>query len=90
MDTIPIIFVGSFREPGGYFLGTKVQMRNQDVIFVANASAVEVAKFANFLNLMMTTATNGAAVVSDAQIVRNNFRTPALATGAVVGTPTGP
>ena len=40
-----------------------------------NASAIEVAKFANFLNLMMTTATNGAVLTSDIQILKQNFKT---------------
>jgi polysaccharide biosynthesis/export protein len=72
-ELIPIIFVTNFREPGGYFLGTKIQMRNQDVIFVANAAEVEIAKFANFVNLMTGTATNGAVLASDVPITRQNF-----------------
>ena len=73
-DVIPVIFSVSFREPGGYFLGTKLQMRNQDVIFVANAMSVEVTKFVNFLNLMIGTATNGAVVTSDVLITKQNFQ----------------
>jgi len=32
-ELIPVIFSISFRDPGGYFLATNVQMRNQDVLF---------------------------------------------------------
>jgi polysaccharide export outer membrane protein len=67
-DTIPIIFSVSFRDPGGYFLATKVQMRNQDVVFAANAAAVEVTKFLAFLNVIIETGSNG---ISFARQVRS-------------------
>jgi polysaccharide biosynthesis/export protein len=63
-ELVPIIFNVSFRDPGGYFLATKVQIRNQDVIFVANAASVEVTKFTNFLNTLMITASNGMSVTT--------------------------
>jgi polysaccharide export outer membrane protein len=58
-ELIPVIFSADFRNPGGYFLATKVQIRNQDVLFVANAEAVEVTKFLVFLNVIMATGSNG-------------------------------
>ena len=61
--TVPIVYSVSFADPGGYFLATKVQMHNKDVIFAANAQAVGVEKFANFLNTVLsvpsTVATTG-------------------------------
>ena len=48
-EIVPVIFSVSFRDPGGYFLATKVQMRHLDVLFVANAQSVEVTKFLQFL-----------------------------------------
>ncbi len=72
-DLIPVIFSVSFRDPGGYFLATKVLMRNQDVIFVANAQAVEVAKFLQFLNLVVTTGTNSVNAGSSGLILKNNI-----------------
>jgi len=61
-DLVPIIFHMSFRDPGGYFTATKVQMRHGDVIFAANATAVEVAKFESFLNGVMGTTSSGIAL----------------------------
>jgi polysaccharide export outer membrane protein len=61
-DLIPVIFSVSFRNPGGYFLATRMQIRNQDVLFVANADAVEVTKFLVYLNVIMATASNGVAL----------------------------
>ena len=63
-ETVPVIFQVSFRDPGGYFLATKTIMRNQDVIFVANAKSVEVTKFLNFVNLITTSVGNGAVSVA--------------------------
>lgn len=61
-DIVPVIFSVDFRNPGGYFLATKMQMRNADVIFVANAESVEITKFASFLNTIMATTSNGIAL----------------------------
>jgi polysaccharide export outer membrane protein len=64
-DIVPVIFSVSFRDPGGYFLATKVQMRHQDVLFVANAASVEVTKFMQFLNVVMDTTANGIFIRED-------------------------
>lgn len=60
-EVIPVIFSISFRDPGGYFLSTQLQMRNKDVIFIANAASVEVAKFLELINLSISTANNGGS-----------------------------
>jgi len=60
---VPVIFSVSFRDPGGYFLATRLQMRNSDIIFVANAQSVDTAKFLSFVNLVTTTAVGTAAAI---------------------------
>ena len=72
---IPVIYSVSFRDPGGYFLATKVWMRHDDVIFVANAPAVDIVKFLQLLNVMMATASNGINLTNDAIILKNNLKT---------------
>jgi len=62
---VPVIFSVSFRDPGGYFLATKLQMRHLDVLFVANAQSVEVTKFLQFLNVIMSTTSNGVFLRED-------------------------
>ncbi len=59
-QAIPIIFSVSFLDPGGYFLATQVQMRNRDVIFVANAPSVQVTRFATLLGLFSGNAANAS------------------------------
>jgi polysaccharide biosynthesis/export protein len=53
---IPVIYEVNFRDPGGYFLATRFDMRNKDVIYVSNAVSVETAKVLNFLHLIVSTA----------------------------------
>ncbi|WP_395666386.1 hypothetical protein [Methylocella sp.] len=49
-DLVPIIFQVNLRDPGGYFIATRTQMRNGDVIFIANAQSYNLTKFFNFVN----------------------------------------
>ena len=73
-ELIPVIFSISFRDPGGYFLATNFQMRNQDIVYIANATSVEVTKFLIYLNAWMATVNNGITVGSDAITLRNQIR----------------
>jgi polysaccharide biosynthesis/export protein len=59
--TVPIVYSVSFADPAGYFLATRMQMRNKDVIFAANAQSVEITKFAQFADTLLT-VTNDTAV----------------------------
>jgi polysaccharide export outer membrane protein len=54
--TVPIVYSVSFKDPGGYFLATRVQLHNKDVIFAANAQSVEISKFFQLVNQMVVTA----------------------------------
>jgi len=68
---IPVIYSVSFRDPAGYFLGTKVQMRNKDVIFAANAPSYEVAKFNTNIQTVIATGNNAAVAVQNGVVARN-------------------
>ena len=62
---VPVIFQIDFRDPGGYFLATRLQMRNDDIIFVANAHSYEGAKILTYVSLMMSAISDtGTAVVA--------------------------
>lgn len=73
-DTIPVIFSVNLRDPGGFFLATKVMMKNQDIIYVSNSRNVEVAKFLNFLRVIMATGSDAVNLSNDALIFRNNVK----------------
>jgi polysaccharide export outer membrane protein len=83
---VPVIFTVSFRDPGGYFLATRFQMRNDDIIFVANAQSVDVTKFLTFVSQVMGTATATASAVQGVPITTQAINTKTLI-GAV---PTSP
>jgi polysaccharide export outer membrane protein len=74
--TVPVVYSVSFADPGGYFLATKMQMHNKDVIFAANAQAVGIEKFANFLNTVLSVPSNVATTANNFQVWRINSRVP--------------
>jgi polysaccharide export outer membrane protein len=53
---VPIVYNLNLRDPAGFFLATKFQMRNKDVIFVSNNPTVEAAKAMQFFRLIVATA----------------------------------
>ncbi len=74
--TVPIVYSVSFADPAGYFLGTRMQMRNKDVIFVANAQSVEITKFTQFLNALITTGNNAATLGTNIETWRIDSKIP--------------
>lgn len=73
-ELIPVIFSTNFRDPSGYFLATNLQMRNQDILFVANAESVDVTKFLVSVNNIMATANNGIVLGQNGINLRNSIR----------------
>jgi polysaccharide export outer membrane protein len=59
--TVPVVYSVSFADPAGYFLATRVQLHNKDVIFAANAQSVEVQKFTTLINAIISVPNNVAA-----------------------------
>jgi len=68
--TVPVVYSVSFADPAGYFLATKVQMRNKDVIFAANAQSVEIEKFTSFLNALISVPNNAAVLGTNVEAWR--------------------
>ena len=83
---IPVIYNLNLREPAGFFLAANFEVRNKDVIFIANAVSVEVTKFLTFLRTIMAT-------VNDPLIYATNYYTllnvsKGVANRPIVTTPT--
>jgi polysaccharide biosynthesis/export protein len=68
--TVPVVYNINFKDPGGYFLATKVQMYNKDVIFAANSQSVDVTKFFNFLNVVTATANSAVSTGVEVETFR--------------------
>jgi polysaccharide export outer membrane protein len=71
---VPVIFSISLLDPGGYFLATKMWMRHEDVLFVANAPSVDMTKFMVYLNTVMATTANGLNLPSNYLILKQNLK----------------
>jgi polysaccharide export outer membrane protein len=81
---IPVIYNVNFRDPAGYFLGTKFQMRNKDVIFVSNASTIEQAKVMNYINLITATVNNPIVAATNFYVLKADIHGAAIVGSATV------
>jgi polysaccharide export outer membrane protein len=68
---IPVIYNLDLRDPSGYFLAQKFEMRNKDVLYTSNAATAETAKFLTFLRLIMATANDPVIYATNGLILRN-------------------
>ena len=59
-------------------------MHNKDVIFVANAQSVDVTKFANFLNTLLSVPNNAVGFANNIQTNRILLSTPPHAAAVAV------
>ena len=71
---IPVVYNVNFRDPAAYFLATKFQMHNKDVIFASNASAVEQAKIMNYIRVITATVNDPIVAATNAVVLRNLIR----------------
>ncbi len=90
---IPVIYNLNLRDPAGYFLATKFEMRNKDVIYISNASTVDSTKFLTYLRLIIATAQDPINAATQVYILRNTIQSGTSAIAVSGGTPiiqTGP
>ena len=85
---IPVIYNINFRDPAVYFLASSFEMRNKDVIYVANAYSVELYKFLGFIDRINTTANDPISTAINIYTLRNIARGATPITAVVNTTPT--
>jgi polysaccharide biosynthesis/export protein len=71
---IPVVYNANLRDPAGYFLATKFQMRNKDVIFASNATAIEQAKIMNYIRLVTATVNDPIVAATNGFVLRNTIK----------------
>jgi polysaccharide export outer membrane protein len=71
---VPVVYNVDFRDPAGFFLANKFEMRDKDVVFAANAATVDTAKFLQFVRVVIATANDTIVTANNAQILRINSR----------------
>jgi polysaccharide export outer membrane protein len=84
---IPVIYVINFRDPAGYFLATTFEMRNKDVIYVANAYSVENTKFLNYLSRINGSVNDPIATALTTFTLVNLIKTGTGASTAIITAP---
>jgi polysaccharide export outer membrane protein len=82
---IPVIYNLNLRDPAGFFLATKFQIRNKDVIYVANAIAVDSTKFMNYLTTIIGTAQDPVLAATNVYALRNIIAAGASTTSVLTG-----
>jgi polysaccharide biosynthesis/export protein len=86
---VPVIYNVDLRNPAGYFLTSKFEMRNKDVIYVSNASAVESAKLMTLVRLVVGTASDPIAAANGAFALKSLISTN-TSTATIIGTSATP
>jgi polysaccharide export outer membrane protein len=94
---IPVIYVINLRDPAGYFLATTFEIRNKDVIYVANAYSVENTKFLTYLRTINSTINDPINTAISVYTLKNLIRgtgnvTSSVLTGSapIITVPSGP
>jgi len=87
---IPVVYNLNLRDPAGFFLATKFEMKNKDVIYASNALSVDSSKFLTYLRLIIGTAQDPVLFATNAYILRNTIAaatsTVAVPIGSTAGT----
>jgi len=81
---IPVIYNMNFRDPAGYFMATKFEMRNKDVIYISNALSPELAKFRALIGTVTGTINDPINTAINIYTLRNIARGSAATATAVI------
>ena len=71
---IPIVYNINFRDPAGYFLATRFQLRNKDVLYASNAASIEDAKLMQQIRLVTATVNDPIVAAYNATLLRNTIK----------------
>ena len=83
---VPVIYNLNLRDPAGYFLASKFEIRNKDVIYVSNASTVESSKFLAYIRLIVGTVNDPITTAVNIYALKASVQGTTAAT-VLVGTP---
>jgi polysaccharide export outer membrane protein len=71
---VPVVYNVDFRDPGGFFLASKFEMRDKDVLFATNAATYDTAKFLQFVRVVIATANDTIVAADNAQTLKIDLR----------------
>jgi polysaccharide export outer membrane protein len=78
------------RDPAGYFLASKFEMRNKDVVFVSNAVNVEINKALNYFRNVVGTINDPITAANNAYALKAAINGTSTATAIVSSTVVSP
>jgi polysaccharide biosynthesis/export protein len=81
---IPTVYRANFRDPSSFFYAQKFPMRNKDIIYAANAEAVEVEKFLAYVTSITSTISGST---TNAILVRDIWRGAQILSSKTSATP---
>jgi polysaccharide biosynthesis/export protein len=81
--TVPVVYRTKLRDPAGMFVTSGFQMRDRDIIYVANSQSVDWLKFISFINSNISFATNVATIPT----IGSQTTTRLVTTGGSLTTP---
>jgi len=82
---IPVIYNINLRNPGSQFLATTFEMRNKDVIYVANSVSVEATKFIQYVRLVNSSLNDPINTALAAYSLKNVIQTGTSSTAIFTG-----
>ena len=86
---IPVIYNINLRDPAGFFLASKFEMRNKDVIYASNALSVDSSKLLAYLRLIIGTAQDPVLAATNTYILRNTIAAAATTVAIPLGSSAG-
>jgi polysaccharide export outer membrane protein len=82
---VPVIYNLDLRDPAGYFLASKFEIRNKDVIYASNAASVEASKFLTYVRLIVGTINDPIVTAVSAYALKASIAGTSNATVLVGG-----
>lgn len=73
-STIPVIFRANLRDPAAFFATQKFAMHDKDILYVSNATSVEVIKFLDLVNAVSSTSSGVAVDAANAKTAVRTLR----------------
>jgi polysaccharide export outer membrane protein len=70
---IPVIYILNLRDPSGFFLATKFELRNKDLVYIANARSIETSKVLVYIRLITGTVDDPILAADHVSEIINNI-----------------
>ena len=84
---IPVVYNLSVRDPAGYFLATKFEMRTKDVVYISNSASVEVTKVLSYIGAINGAISGPISTALNYTYLKNAIISPPTTVAVPITTP---